>query len=193
MDWITTSTILHDLRDATNEAAWRRLTDRFRRPIIAFALRMGLSAADAEDAAQETLTAFVESFRRGAYDPARGRLSRWLFGIAYHQALRERRRRAQQPPCQPETSFWNKLPDEREASWCWDAEWEQALLEECLARARLEFEPETFRAFECAMRADGGADDVARQLGIPVKTVYNAKHRVLKRVRELRAELEEVV
>lgn len=193
MDWITTSTILHDLRDAANDAAWRRLTDRFRRPIIAFALRMGLSAADAEDAAQETLTAFAESFRRGAYDPARGRLSRWLFGIAYHQTLRERRCQAQKPPARPETSFWNNLPDEREASRCWDEEWEQALLEECLARVRLEFEPETFRAFECAMRADGDANDVARQLGISVKTVYNAKHRVLKRVRELRAELEEVV
>jgi DNA-directed RNA polymerase specialized sigma24 family protein len=65
-------------------------------------------------------------------------------------------------------------------------------MRECLERASREFEPQTFRALELAVQGTGSATEVAQELGVPVKTVYNAKHRVLKRIRELREQLEEL-
>ena len=195
MEWITTSTILRNLRH-DDDGAWEQFVSRFQRPVSSFARGVGLSAADAEDVTQETLLAFVEGFRNGKYDPAKGRLSRWLFGIAHRQILSERRRggrrEATVPPQTGTGTFWGNVPDEHEASNAWDAEWEQSLMHECIERARREFEHHTFRAFELAVQGTASATEVAQELEVQVKTVYNAKHRVLKRIRELREQLEEL-
>jgi len=195
MEWLTTSTILQDLSDYANRAAWERFSRRFRPPILRFARKLGLSEADAEDAAQEALAAFAAAYREGQYDRSKGRLSRWLFGIAYRQVLGVRRadgRRAQLAQQAERNSFWADVPDENTSSRVWDEEWEQALLEQCLDRVRQEVEPRTMRAFELVMQPDRKPADVAQELGVPIKAVYNAKYTVLKRVRELRAALEDL-
>lgn len=196
IEWMTTTTILERLKDYGNEDAWSRLSARFRRPIVGFARRMGLSPADADDVAQDTLLTFAERFRSGAFDPARGRLSHWLFGIAYRQALRARRRAAIEPvPLGDDgsaESFWANLPDNSPDSVAWDEEWERAVLEDCLQKIRQESEPVTVRAFELVVLDGKSSEAAAMELGVPIKTVYNAKHRMLKRIRELRAELEEI-
>lgn len=191
MEWLTTTTILVRLRDYENREAWERLLERFRRPIVAFARQLGVGAADAEDVAQETLLAFADGFRRGAYDPAKGRLSRWLFGIAYRQALGQRRAQARGAGNDAAASFWANLPEENDASATWDEEWERTVLGECLEVVRSEVEPTTFRAFELTVLGDRSAEDAARELSVPIKTVYNAKHRLLKRIRELRGDYED--
>jgi len=188
MAWLTTATVLQKLRDFDNREAWSSFADRFRQPIVSFARSMGLSQPDAEDAAQETLLAFAEAYRRGQYDPAKGRLSKFLFGIAYRQSLRARRVGAQVAPVG--TTIWSQVPDEQDATGIWDTEWERSLLDDCLAQVRTEFEPATYRAFELTVREGLDAAEAAQQLSVPVKSVYNAKHRILKRIRELRAEFE---
>lgn len=196
MEWLTTTTLLHNLRDFSDQTAWSRFADRFHRPIVGFARKSGLSEADAEDAAQETLLAFADGLRRGTYDRTKGRLSHWLFGIAYRQILRGRRtaaRSAQHFATQSEsTDVLHQVPDENAATAMWDEEWERSILQSCIDRLRVEIEPVTFRAFELAVRENNSAEEVAAELGIPVKAVYNAKHRGLKRVRELREEMEDI-
>ncbi len=195
MEWITTSTILEGLSDQANREAWQRLVARFRRPIQAFCRRTGHNEADAEDIAQETLASFAEAYRNGKYDRSKGRLSRWLFGIAFRVALSKRRsmlRRAALTP-QAESLSWIDDVEDEAATRSWDEEWERSLLELCLQRVRQEVEPATMRAFELVMAADRTPAQAALELGVPVKAVYNAKYTVLKRLRELRANLEEVV
>ena len=196
MDWVTTSTLLRDLRDEGEDAAWEGFVLRFRRPVADFARSLGLSPSDAEDVAQETLLAFADGLRGGAYDRDKGRLSKWLFGIAYRQVLRERRRRARgavtvSPGDGDGSSLWAALPDDAEVGALWDRRWEQAILEQCLARVRSEVKPTTYRAFELVVLADCPAPRAAEALGVDVATVYNAKHRILKRIRELTARLDE--
>jgi RNA polymerase sigma-70 factor (ECF subfamily) len=188
MAWLTTATVLANLRDFDNHEAWSSFADRFRQPVVSFARSLGLSQADAEDAAQETLLAFAEAYRRGQYDPAKGRLSKFLFGIAYRQALRARRVGAQVAPVG--TTVWSQVPDQQNASGIWDTEWERSLLDECLRQVRTEFEPATYRAFELVVRDDKDAAEAAAELSVPIKSVYNAKHRILKRIRELRGQYE---
>lgn len=194
MEWLTTTTVLHDLRDLANESAWERFATRFRAPVIGFGKRMGLREADAEDLAQETLFAFAKKYREGAYDPAKGRLHDWLFGIAYRQGLkiRERLARAEaQSPTQNATeSFWSQLPTKQEATATWSEEWARAVLTECLQQARCEFEAATIQAFEMFALAGRPATEVAEQLGITRNAVFIAKHRVLKRLRELQESYE---
>lgn len=195
MTWITTATVLANLRDYENRDAWSSFADRFRQPVVSFARSMGLAPIDAEDVAQETLLAFAEAYREGRYDPSKGRLSRFLFGIAYRQSLKFRRVAGHPGPAGVNiahggTGFWSEIPDEVTASGVWDTEWEQQLLDRCMTQAKVEFEPETFRAFEMTVRDERAPADVAAVLNISVKSVYNAKHRVLKRIRELRETLD---
>src|SRR3954452_4282077 len=124
MNWVTTATVLEKLRDFENRDAWSDFADRFRHPVVRFAQKMGLRPADAEDVAQETLLAFAEAFRKGNYDPAKGRLSQFLFGIAYRQSLRARSKGGRNPGVAVESAFWSQIADEQTASGIWDTEWE---------------------------------------------------------------------
>jgi RNA polymerase sigma factor (sigma-70 family) len=189
MDWITTTTILDGLRDFRNDRAWLRLVDRFRVPIGRFAEQMGVSATAAEDVAQESLLAFATAYRSGQYDRTRGRLSAWLFGIAYRRALRQRDVEARGATVVGDRLL-DALPcNEKSAADAWEQEWQAFVLGSCLDRAAREFEPRTMEVFRSLVRGQS-ATEVATRLGVATKTVYNAKHRVLRRMRELRAEIE---
>ncbi|MCH8147121.1 MAG: sigma-70 family RNA polymerase sigma factor [Planctomycetes bacterium] len=196
MEWVTTTTVLHDLRDFDNRSAWERFTQRFRSPVIGFAVRLGLREPEAEDVAQETLLAFADGFRRGSYHPDKGRLRDWLFGIAYRQVLKMRERLAhaevQAPGSDTAGSFWSQLPTEKEATASWSEEWARAVLNQCLQQVRREVEPTTIRAFELFALAKQPAADVGTELGISRNAVFIAKHRILKRLRELQEQYEQV-
>jgi RNA polymerase sigma factor (sigma-70 family) len=184
------------LRDFDDRAAWEHFVSRFRGPVVRLALGQGLKPADADDVAQETLLAFADGFRAGRYDVSKGRLSRWLFGIAYRQVSRAReardRRAADALIGDEGTGGAPEIADDAAATRSWDVEWERAILAQCLERARSEVQPLTFRAFELAALENRDASAVAEELGIDVKTVYNAKHRLLKRIRELRESMEQL-
>ncbi len=193
MEWVTTSTILAELADFSNQAAWLHFVDRFRLPIVRFAQRLGLSELDAEEVAQETLAAFASAFRQNQYDRSRGRLSDWLFGIAQNLALAARRSNARRDRVfsRPDgDADWESIPDDQSLSQFWEEEWEDAMICRCLHRVRQEVEPMTMRAFEAVMEQDRTPAEAAREIGIPVKAVYNAKYTVLKRLRQLRADFE---
>jgi len=194
--WVTTSTVLQRLRHFDDRDAWASFADRFRSPIERFARKQGLDEADAEDVAQETLLGFAQAYREDGYDRSKGRLSNWLFGIAWRRIDHVRRKghRAvvERIAADDATAFWAQVPDDAAASQAWELEWEQALMERCVQRARSEVQPQTFRAFEMLVLEQKSVDEVVAELGVTRNAVYIAKHRVVTRVKELIAELEDV-
>ena len=195
MEWVTTTTILRDLKAFENDTAWQGFVDRFYRPVVRFVRRVGISPEESEDVAQESLLAFAEGYRTGRYERLRGRLSSWLFGIAYRQALASRRKsRSRKEEFHTSTGDHGEsledLPDHRAASGLWDGIWDRYLLQQCLELARQEFQPRVFQAFVLVVGDEKTPAEAAEELNIPVKSVYNYKHRVLSRLRQLRAELE---
>ena len=192
-EWVTTSTILLGLRRFDNDDAWRRFHTRFQKPILAFARRIGLTPSEADDCAQETLLEFANAYRSGKYDPDRGRLSSWLFGIAYRKALQARDARGRGTARKSEganTEFWRSLPDEQSATEVFEREWRQAVFERCLEQVRREVAENTFLAFVLTVCQGRSPDEAAAALGITRGSVYTSKHRVLRRVRELQQQLE---
>lgn len=194
MEWVTTSTIVHELRDLSNQTAWRGFVDRFHGPVVRFIAGLGFSPEDAQDIGQESLAAFAEGLRAGRYDRDRGGLRAWLFGIAYKQSLRHRqsaRRRRRLIEDGPEAErAVSEMPDEKSAGELWKTLWERFLAEECFRQVRREFKPESVRAFELIVREGYDATEAAEAVGVTTRAVYNAKHRILTRMRELRSQLE---
>ncbi len=197
MEWSTTSTVLDQLGDFNNRGAWDLFTDRFRTPIVRFAIKMGLAESDAEDVAQQTLLDFANAYRAGKYDRAKGRLSKWLFGIAYRRAAHARmqlaRRERQVVDRTDGAKFLVDIPDERRASESWNLDWLRAALDRCLERVRGEFKPTTYRAFELVALEKQSPADAAAQLDMTRNAVFVAKHRVASRLRILLREYEDVL
>ena len=194
MEWVTTSLLLEQLRDFDNEVAWNKLVEFFRAPLAAFARRMGLVDNDADDLVQETLIAFASAYCEGKYDPEKGRLSDWLFGISYRQIQNARRKSARHDAPlvrRSEDSFsFDELPGREEATRTWNEEWAKSLLANCLQRVRVEVEPNTYRAFELTVFSKRKAAEVADELGMTSNAVFLAKHRIVRRIRELQASFE---
>ena len=187
MEWATTATFLRRLHTSNSEPVWNRLVVRFRRPIVSFARRLGLSEPDAEDVAQDTLLTFSVNYRKGRYDVSKGRLSSWLFGIAFrqiHVARRKLARREFQIDRSDTTSFWSNLPERQSRNGFESDDWEHAILKKCLDRVCREVQPATYRAFEMVVLEQRDPSEAAADLHTSIKAIYNAKHRVLKRIRQ---------
>ncbi len=196
MDWLTTSMMLDRLRDFDDRSVWGCFAKRFQLPLISFARKCGLSVDEADDVVQEILLAFADAYRQDRYDRAKGRLSHWLFGIAYRQIAYARRKRAQENARRDDwggdSSFQAEIPDKRGAEQTWDAEWERSLIDTCLRQARAEVAEGTYRAFELVVRHGRTPDEAGAELGMSRNAVYVAKHRVLKRLEELAREYEQL-
>lgn len=193
MDWVTTSTILDRLRRFDDRTMWARFDGRFRRPLVALGLKMGLAPAEADEAAQEALVTFMQEYQAGKYDPERGRLSSWLLGIGHNTVLNRRRqlgresaRRADARTDEPAEPI-----DLAEVRPFWDAQWESSVLSACLEQLRSEITDRGYDAFRMVVREGIAPDKVAAALGMSRDAVYVAKHRALKRLAELMKEAED--
>jgi RNA polymerase sigma-70 factor (ECF subfamily) len=195
-EWVTTSTVLQRLSDFDDRDAWERFCERFHQPLQAFARKNGLDESECEDVAQESLMAFAEAYRRGEYDRKQGRLSSWLFGIAWRRidhARRKSDRREDHVRLQAtETAQWMQIEAPLEVSPEWEAVWERSMLEQSLRQVRKEFEPATFRVFEMIVLEQKAIEEGERALGLSRNAIYIAKHRVSKRMRELLEQCDEV-
>lgn len=186
----TTTTLLHDLGDPANQHVWIEFDGRFRPILHALGRRMGLADADAADAAQESLAEFVRAYRQGKYDRDRGRLSSWLIGIARHciADIYEQRDGARAVAGQ---SAIDALPDDQHMSMIWDEECRREILHRALQQLREETRtsPQTLEAFELVAIQQQSPAQAALQLGVEVNDIYLAKHRCLKRLRAIIAEM----
>jgi len=185
---ITSTKLLVGLRDCSNQQTWNEFCSRYRPVVINFARQLGLSEEDAQDVAQETLLAFMEGYSRGHYERAKGRLRKWLLGIARNKILYLKRKKVGQ--VQPHdktgpTGFFERLPDTEGISRIWESQWQQAVLQACLREVRQQFEPKTMKAFEMLTLRELPSVKVAAELGMSTNAVLKASRRVLSRMREL--------
>ena len=189
----TTTALLEGLVDPANQKMWLEFDQRYRPILVGLARRLGLSAEDAADAAQETLTRFLKSYRAGKYDRGRGRLGSWIIGIARHSIADLQRTKAARHE-ERGLSAVQELPDEAKLSVIWDAECEREILWQGLNQLRQDTKTDarTLQAFEMVAFAGRTPADVAQELGTTTNDVYLAKHRCLKRLRVIVERLNEL-
>jgi DNA-directed RNA polymerase specialized sigma24 family protein len=109
----TSTILLQRLKDRGDDAIWREFDTRYRPVLLAVGRRLGLGLADAEDAAQETLVAFLAEYKEGRYRREMGRLRDWLAGIMTHkvQDLRgDRAGRSRHSVTRPRTGSSRQMP-----------------------------------------------------------------------------------
>jgi RNA polymerase sigma-70 factor (ECF subfamily) len=173
----TSPSLLERLRRAEEPEAWRQFVDLYTPILFAFAGRLGLQEADAEDLVQETLVQLLQKLPQFRYD-RRKSFRAWVWTVMRHKVLESRRRRQPQAAELPDVA----IPDELDRLW--QEEYRQQLVGRALEIMRSEFQPSTWKACWEHAVAGRSAAEVARELGMTVGAVYAAKFRVLARLRQ---------
>jgi RNA polymerase sigma-70 factor (ECF subfamily) len=184
----TSSSLLERVK-AGDPEGWRRLVYLYTPLVLAWCRRTGLRTQDAEDVAQEVLKTIATKFATFTEAEQPGSFRRWLYSITRNKLGDAYRRQRAEPPAAGGSDAQDvlaQLPaDPSETSDDAEDPSERALLcRRAMELVRAEFEPQTWEAaWRLAVEGHCPAD-VAADLGVSVSTVYSAKSRVLRRLRE---------
>ena len=179
-------TLLRALHGDQRDAAWEAFVDRYGELIRTMARRQGLHDQDAEDVLQDVLLTLSRTLPGFEYDPAQGRFRSFLKTIVVRTVFarfRQKRRASTQEAL--ETLMPGSVPGFDEQ---WEDEWRQYHLRRAMQRATAESNESDVAAFRAYAVEQRSANEVSEALGISIDRVYQAKSRVLARVKELVAE-----
>ena len=163
--------------------------------VYRYARRKGLQDSDAADLSQNVLYEVAQSIERFDYDPSLGRFRNWLFVIARHKLSRLYRAAEKHPTATGDTATVNLLREAvvQDEADQWEEEYRRHLVAWASDQIRPEFNEKTWAAF-CRTTVNGEKpSDVATDLQMKIGSVYMAKNRVLKKLRETIATVDDTV
>ena len=177
----TPVSLLERVRRPGEEAAWARFVDMYTPLLYYWACKIGLQESDAADLVQEVFTILVAKLPEFVYDRHKS-FRGWLRTILHNKWRDKERRRRAEPPVKADHAVEQISAEDTEAFW--EVEYRQQLVGRALELMQNEFQPTTWRACWEVVVSGRSAQDVAKELGISVDSVYAAKSRVLRRLRQ---------
>lgn len=188
----TSLTLMDLLRRYPRDAgAWDRFVRRYRPKIYGWCRQRGLQEADAEDVAQDVIALLTRKMAGFRYDPSR-RFHAWLKTITRHalsDLMASRYRAVGDGPSPILETIEARIDLDRRIDEVFDRE----LLDLAIARVRARVAAATWDAFRLTTFEGHSGAEASGLLGIPVASVFVARHRVQKMLREEIARLEGVV
>ncbi len=181
----TRMTFLLRLRNRADELTWEEFHNRYGQLLYRYARCRGASHDDAEDAVQEVEMYLFKALDGFEYDASKGRFRTYLRSAVVHALGRRARKQARQPKALDPNTF-DYLANEQEASADarWEREWQMHRLRWAMQAIAGEFEPITLKAFEVHVLTGRPVGETADELGLSRASVYQAKSRVLKGLRQ---------
>jgi RNA polymerase sigma factor (sigma-70 family) len=182
----TRPSLLLRVRDPHDAEAWQTFVDVYGRLVYRHCRRRGLSHEDAENVTQEVFAQVSQSIRRFDYQPDVGCFRGWLGTLTRNETNRFLKKDARiiHGSGGVEGDHGLDSAAARGEDTAWAEEFNAHLLATALARSRLHFEEQTWRAFELVWLEKRPALEVASELGVPIDRVYVAKSRVLERLQQ---------
>ena len=189
----TRATLLANVQSPENHAAWDEFVVIYRPVIYRMARRRGMQDADAQDVAQNILVRIAGAISN--YEQKDGvRFRHWLRRVA-RNAIVSAVTRSPKDVAAGGTVAADLLDEQADADPAIDAEFETEHRRELYLRAaasvRTDVNAETWQAFEMTIVQGMPCEDVAEQLGKSVGTVYAARSRIIKRLRDRIKRMEE--
>ncbi|MDC0278868.1 sigma-70 family RNA polymerase sigma factor [bacterium] len=188
----TSKTLIGRLALDPSGDAWREFVDKYAPTVYAWAWQSGLQESDAADVTQDVLLKLLEKMRVFQYDPSRGSFRGWLKTITVNSA-RDCGRRLARQPVGPDglssvghPSAWDDLGKRI------DEEYRRQLLMQAEATVREHVQANTWRAYEMLVKEGLPVTQVAQSLKMKVAEIYVAKSRVLKRLKEVVCQIEQI-
>ena len=175
------------LRDDEQGADWKAFCDRYVPLVRRVAVAHGLSDDDACETVQEVMLRLVRGMDDFQYDRTRGQFRNFLYTVTMNvvrtQLLAMTRAHG--------TLTADAVPDESEPYDVWEREWQANELRRALQEMSEDVDAKTFQAFQLFALEEWPAEKVAAFLDISRESVYQAKSRMLKRLRSYLCDIEE--
>ena len=188
----THASFLIRLRDRSDKVSWPEFQKRYGHMLYRFARSRGARHADAEDVVQDVQMQLFKAIDGFVYDGRKGRFRSYLRAAVLHALGRRAGVEKRQPAhLDPETFDYVTAATEAPADDAWTLEWKLQRLRSAVQRVAGEFDPTVLKAFEMHVLAGRTAAETAACVGLSQWGVYRAKSRVLKRVKEELAHLEQ--
>lgn len=178
--------------------AWARLVDVFSPIVYRWARKAGLNGADSADVVQDVFIAVARNIGKFERQKQSASFRSWLATITRNRVKDCFKKRQHHPGGQGGTEAldqFHNVPDQYSMS---DQELENSISLAALDRrlpirmleiVRSECDPKTWQAFWLTTVENVSAADVAERLEMPVGNVYQAKSRILARLRRRMEEL----
>jgi RNA polymerase sigma-70 factor (ECF subfamily) len=180
---VTTSpSLLERLRRPGEAAAWARFVDLYTPLLYHWARRAGLQEADSADLVQDVFAVLLRQMPTFAYDCHRSFRS-WLRTVTLNKWREKQRRRAARPPEAGDAALADLASPPAEDA-LEETEYRQHLARRALELMQADFPPPTWKACWEVVVSGRRPAEVAAELGMSVDSVYTAKSRVLRRLRQ---------
>jgi RNA polymerase sigma factor (sigma-70 family) len=182
---LTHLSLLLRLRDRADQLSWQEFHERYGELLYRYARSRGAGHADAEDAVQEVEMYLFKAMPGFEYDSRKGRFRAYLRSAIVHALSRRAQQQAREaPPLDPQNFDYLAGHEEASADARWEREWQLHRLRWALRSIADQFEPNTLKAFELHVLADRPVEETAEATGLSRASVYQARCRVLRAVRE---------
>jgi len=191
----TRDSLVLRLQSQGDEEAWETFVQIYRPLVHRLARQRGFQEADADELSQEAMVAVAGAIERWTPQVGRGSFRRWLFRIAKNMMINAITRIRPDQRGVGGTAFREIVehqpdPTEEEQSWFAD-EYRQEVFRWASERVRPGFHDSTWQAFWLTSVNGQGIQETADELEMSVGAVYAARSRVMARLKQEVAEIEE--
>jgi len=165
---------------------WGRLVNSFGPVVFAWCKKGGVPDADSPDVVQDVFVTVARGIERFQRMKAEGSFRSWLATITRSRVCDYFRRRSQIPAATGGSDAQQRLealPDNLQDSLSTDA-CSGILVSQLLSLVESDFAEKTWQAFWLTTIDHVSVQDVAQSLGLSEASVYQARSRVLRRLRE---------
>ena len=183
----TRSTLIAQVRSPENRGAWAEFVALYRPVIYRMARKRGMQEADAQDLAQAVLIRILGAIDRWQKtDPSIG-FRHWLSRVAKNAILTALAKSSKDAAIGG-TDIQNLLDEQPDVDPDIEREFALEYLREKYHRAaatvQSDVDAATWQAFELSVVEGRPCNDVAELLGKPIGTIYAARSRVMRRLRD---------
>ena len=171
--------------------SWSRLVNTFGPVVYRWCRTSGVAESDAPDLVQDVFASVARGIGNFQREKTEGSFRSWLATITRNRVRDFYRRQSKYQQAEGGTEALDRLQQQAESldsSIC-ASSIESPIVRRVLESVQVEFEETTWQAFWLTTIEGKQASDVAETVGTSVASVYQAKSRVLRRLRQRMAEV----
>ncbi len=186
----TRYSLLSRLQDREDQDSWKDFFDTYWRLIYSFAIKSGLTDAEAQDVVQETVISVARDIHKFKRDRTLGTFKGWLRNLTRWRIADQLRKRDRSVPAGNNLSISSSGSDDiagpvnAELEAIWEEDWQANLLEAAMERVKPRVKEEHYQMFDLNVVRQWPASKVAQTLGVNIGRVYLAKYRVMALIKK---------
>ena len=183
----TSLSLLARLGETGDSDSWNRLAELYAPLLRGWLRSYEVTGADADDLVQDVLVVVSQEVSTFKHNEQTGAFRSWLRKILVNRLRNYWRARDRRPTATGSSSMFLQLSqledDTSKLSRIWNEQHDREVIAKLMELVRPTFQARTWEAFHRQMFDGQRPDQVAAELGMPLGSVYMARHRVLNALR----------